>query len=113
MSGSIRALRRRTITGLRRLFSTRMRESGFKTGPIGNSRPMKLWAPRNRAGEITPVSFNGFALTEFWGFSEDGVIVDAYGGACVTQPLSSFPTEDLVLLHRWALRKLRPSGGDK
>jgi len=103
---AIRAARRKVIAEVRKLFAPLMWESGYRIGPIGNSRPMKLWAPTGADGKPTVVRFNGHALTEFWGLSEEGVITDAYGGGCVTQALASFPLEDLLMLHKWAVRHL-------
>lgn len=69
---------------------------------MGNSRPLKVWAHRDKHGNISAHEFCSHELTEFWGMSEEGVITDAYGGGCVTEPLSSFGIEDLVMLHKWA-----------
>lgn len=102
----LRAARRKVIRELRKLFAPQMWESGYRIGPIGNSRPMKLWAPKGADGKPTVVRFKGQALTEFWGLSEEGVITDAYGGGCVTQPLASFSLEDLLMLHKWAVNHL-------
>ncbi len=103
---TIRAARRKVLRDLRTMFSPHMRESGFRVGPVGNSRPLKLWAPKGSDGKPTQVYFKGHALTEFWGISEVGVITDAYGGGCVTEALVSFPLEDLLLLKSWAEKHL-------
>lgn len=70
-----------------------------------NSRPMKLWAPRGSNGKPTVVRFRGQVLTEFWELSELGIITDAHGGACITQDLTCFSLEDLLMLHKWATKQ--------
>lgn len=107
---TLRAARRKVIAELRKQFAPHMWESGFRVGPIGNSRPMKLWAPKGADGKPTVVRFRGQALTEFWGLSEQGVITDAYGGGCVTQDLTCFSLEDLLMLHKWAVKNFSPKG---
>jgi hypothetical protein len=106
---TLRASRRKVIAELRKLFVPHMWESGYRVGPIGSSRPLKLWAPKGTDGKPSVVCFKGQALTQFWGLSEEGVITDAYGGACVTQPLASFSLEDLLMLHKWATKHLSPT----
>lgn len=106
---TLRAARRKVLAELRKLFAPHMWESGFRIGPSGSSRPMKLWAPRDARGKPTVVEFNGRALTEFWGFSEQGIITDAYGGGCVTEALTSFSLEDLLLLRKWAIKNVPAS----
>lgn len=106
---TLRTARRKVIAELRKLFAPHMWESGFRTGPIGSSRPLKLWAPKDAKGKPTQILFKWQSLTEFWGVSEEGVITDANGGGCVTQDLASFSLEDLLMLHRWAVRPLAPT----
>jgi hypothetical protein len=103
---TLRTARRKVIAELRKLFTPLMWESGYRIGRIDDSRPMKLWAPQGPDGKTTVVRFKGQTLTEFWGLSEQGVITDAYGGGCVTQALASFPLEDLLMLHKWAVKHL-------
>lgn len=107
---TLRAARRKVIADLRKLFAPHMWESGFRLGPIGNSRPMKLWAPRGSDGKPTVVRFPGQVLTEFWGLSELGIITDAHGGACITQDLTCFSLEDLLMLHKWATKQFSKIG---
>lgn len=102
---SIRATKRKVISELKKIFEPHMWESGYRIGPIGKSRPMKLWAPKDADGSPTMVVFDGPALTQFWGISEEGIITDAYGGACVTEPLPCFSMEDLLILHKWAIKQ--------
>ena len=106
MKKCIAAARRKAIAAIRSLSAPHMHESGFRVGPVGNSRPMKLWAPKDRHGKTRAVKMNGYVLTTFWGLSEIGVITDAYGGGCITQPISGLPLEDLLMLHQWALKNL-------
>lgn len=94
---SVAKLRSQTIAALKNKLDPLMYDSGFRVGKVGSSRPMKLWSPKAR-----PVIFEeGMALTEFWGWSEQGVITDAYGGGCITESLSSIPLEDLMMLQTW------------
>lgn len=102
----IKSARRRQINSIRRLFNHRMWDSGYRTGGMIGSpdrRPLKLWAPKDKAGEWCEFKFKGFLLTDFCGISEDGIIVDMYGGGCVTAGLASFPLEDLIMLEKWAI----------
>lgn len=108
----LKSTRRKVMAELRKIFASHMWDSGYRIGSIGNSRPMKLWAPWDAQNEPAVVEFDGQALTEFWGFSENGIITDVYCGGCVTQSLSSFSLEDLLMLHKWAVKHVRahPSG---
>lgn len=102
----IKTARRRQINAIRRLFNPRMWESGYRTGGMIGSptrRAMKLWAPKDKNGEPTEVTFKGYHLNNFEGISEEGIIVDAYGGGCLTEPLKNFPLEDLIMLEKWAI----------
>lgn len=96
-------LRAAAIADLRRTFEPHMWESGYRVGRIGNSRPLKLWAPRDEMGECTSIKMGGFVLTDFLGYAETGVMTDAHGGGLVTTPFEDFPMEDLAMLNCWAV----------
>ncbi len=117
LSKTLRNARRRLIAELKRTFAPHMWDSGYQTGPdrrgsFDNSRPLKLWAPMDTYGKPKMIPFDGYALKEFWGFCENGIITDAYGGGCVTEPLTSFPLEDLLMLSKWAAKNVaaEPAG---
>lgn len=101
---TIRATRRKLIAEINKSFEPHMWESGYRIGKVGESRSMKVWRELDKQGEHKVTCFNGFKLDEFYGFSEAGVITDIYCG-CVTESLSSYPLEDLMLLHKWATKK--------
>lgn len=101
---NIRAARRKLIAEINKAFKPHMYDSGYRIGKVGESRPMKVWTAKDSNGEVKKIDFNGMVLCEFYGFSECGVITDVYCG-CVTESLSSFPLEDLMLLHKWVLKK--------
>lgn len=107
ISKTLKNARRRQINAIRRLFNPRMWESGYRTGGrIGSPdrRYLKLWVPKDKDGNPIEFVLRGFHLTDFCGVSEEGIIVDAYGGGCVTEPLSYFPLEDLIMLEKWAIK---------
>lgn len=110
---TVRAARRKVMASLRKMFEPHMWESGYRTGPADNRHAMKVWTPKGKDGTPSMVILNGQSLTEFWGYSEIGIITDAYGGGCVTQPLADFSLEDLMMLHEWGTKqfaKKAPSG---
>lgn len=103
----IKSARRSTMNRLRKLFEPRMFNSGFNTGGrIGSPdrRALRVWVPVDKHKRPTELVLNGYVLTDFCGYSEEGVITDTYGGGCVTVPLSSFPLEDLLMLEKWAIK---------
>lgn len=107
ISKTLKSARRRQINAIRRLFSPRMWESGYRTGGMIGSpdrRNLKLWVPKDKNGNPTEFVLRGYHLTDFCGVSEEGIIVDTYGGGCVTEPLSTFPLEDLIMLEKWAVK---------
>lgn len=101
----VRAARRKVMAQLRKLFEPHMWDSGYRTGPTDNRHAMKVWTPRDADGKSSMVTFNGHSLTEFWGYSEIGIITDAYGGGCITETLASFSLEDLLMLYKWAIKQ--------
>ena len=110
LTKALRNARRRLSANLMRTFSPHMWESGYKTGPdrrgdFASSRPLKVWAPRDKHGKPTSIVFNGYSLQEFLGFAENGIMTAAYGGGCIIEPLSTFPLEDLMMLNKWAIKQ--------
>lgn len=106
----ITAARRRVISRIKKTFAPNLYEGGYKTGPdrtgsFKNSRPLKIWAPKDKDGRTTTVSFDGYALGEFHAYTEIGLMTDAHGGGCVTESLSCFPLEDLMMFAEWAERQ--------
>lgn len=85
-------------------------ESGYIKGFGGdNKRPLKLWVPRDAKGKVTNKAYtllNGFVIAEFEGFTEDGVIIDAFGHGLVTKDWPAIPIEDLYRLSNWVERML-------
>jgi hypothetical protein len=104
---TLKLARRKVINRIRKTFAPHLYEGGYKTGPdrtgsFKNSRPLKIWAPRDKNGHVTTASFDGYALQELYAYTEIGLMVDAYGGGCVTESLSCFPLEDLLMFADWA-----------
>jgi hypothetical protein len=100
MPAVLRNERRRLMRRIRELVTPHFWNSGYCIGPIGASRPYKLVAfekpkviPRRKG-----------AVESILGFTEEGVMEDAYAGGCVTTPLTSFPLEDLYKLEKIAER---------
>lgn len=106
---AIRSARRKITSEIKKMVTPHMWESGYRTGRIGNSRPLKLWVNKSQSGSTTPARFSGQVLKEFWGVSEDGIIVDAWGGGCVTLGFCDFPLEDLIKLHKWINKRFTPA----
>jgi hypothetical protein len=97
---------------LRRTLRKHLWESGYREGPLGNSRPLKIWVPRNKNGRPTLKSFQlrgGYVVQDFEGFCEGGVIVDGCGGAIVVKGFEELPLEDLFRLKAWVERKFPTS----
>lgn len=79
-------------------------ESGYRTGPIDNSRPLKLWVSYKRAGDNERAWFrlNGLTIDVCEGVCEDGMITSSEGGGLATMAFSDLPLEDLLRVERWA-----------
>ena len=88
------------------LFKPHLRDSGFRVGKIGESRPLQIWTPRNARGQNTEVKFRGQVLTELVAFTEVGLMTDNYGGGCVTIPLCDLPLKDLLMFRKWAVKNV-------
>jgi hypothetical protein len=98
----------RVIKRINELVAPRMWESGYRTGPLGQSRPLKLWVPQDAEGDSTGQTFKlrgGFVLESFEGFTEEGVITDSYGGGLATADYRTLPLEDLYKLERFVARR--------
>jgi hypothetical protein len=84
--------------------------SGYRLGPIGQSRPLLLWVPRDKKGELLRKKFKlqgALLLHEgFEGFTEEGVIDDSYGHGLSTVFWKGIPIEDLFRLNNWLTRML-------
>jgi len=86
-----RKLRSQVIKKLKAWIKPKLRDSGFTTGPIGNSEVLQLCVFLR---EVT----NG-KLTVL-GFVQDGIIEDVFGGGCVTRDFKSFETKQLISILR-------------
>jgi hypothetical protein len=98
----------RVIKRINELVAPHMWNSGYRKGPIGQSRSLKLWVPRDEKQESTGKSFTlrgGFVIQTFEGFSEEGVIVDSYGGGLVTSDYRGLPLEDLYKLEKFVEKR--------
>ena len=119
ISKAIKNERRKLITAIHNIFVPHMWDSGYmiggrhKTGDSENSRPMKLWAPRDGNGRLITVTIQGYLLSSFCGYSENGLITDAYGGGCLTEPLSGYPIEDMLILKAWSEKQFFPMPSTK
>ena len=103
------------VKSLRRKLARHLWESGYREGPIGKSRPLKIWVPR-KDGKPTNQTFRlrgGYLVQEFEGFCEGGVILDHEGGGMVTMGFDECPIEDLFRLNLWAERKFAASNQKK
>lgn len=94
---------------IKKLVTPLLYPSGFRIGPIGQSRPLKLWVPKDKNGKVTNKRFKlpgAFVTHEFEGFTEEGVIADSYGHGLVTTHWKEVPIEDLFRMHKWLTRML-------
>lgn len=95
----IRNTRSETVTNIRRVIKPKLRPSGFKVG-LGSDEDLLICA---FADAKRPMKIAGCFgdLEEVWGFTEDGVITDAVGGACVVVYFDDLCLEDLQRLERF------------
>ena len=90
-----------TIKRIERRIAPHLWESGYVTGPVGASRPLKLWiGSDNKTWRL-----NGLSVNEFFGIREDGLIVDGDGGGLVTLPFIGLSLEDLLRVERWTVEQ--------
>lgn len=100
----LKNLRRRLLAQIRRLVAPHLRESGYRTaidpkkGRLGGTRPMLLWARKDR--EDIPVR-SAYYVDSLVAITELGPITDAHGGGCVTEGWGCFPVEDLASIRDW------------
>lgn len=87
---------------LRAVLAQILRPCGYLTGPLHDTRPLLAYAFRDRKGKLTTKRVRGFVVQSFMGFTEEGIIDDAYGGGLSTICWSGIPTEDLEKLLRVA-----------
>jgi hypothetical protein len=100
--------RRRLSTALNRLLRARLFETGFREGPVGQSKPLRAWVPRGRDEKPTMQTFvlrRGFVVKEFMGFVRNGLITDCGYGGLVVADFSDLPVEDLHRLTIWAEKR--------
>lgn len=88
--------RRRCIVRIKVMFRSRLEETGWLTGPIGASKPLRAWFPTT--GKVHWYKVKGaMVLTEWAAMTLDGPITDLHMAAVVT-PWSAIPLEDLMRL---------------
>lgn len=101
---SIGNKRRFIIARIKKAIEPHLWESGYRTGPIDHSRPLKVWAPRRPDGKVDfdkTFKIGGYLVDEIEGLTEHGII-DGSGGGCITNTdFECLPLEDLVRLERW------------
>lgn len=83
--------RRSLLRKIRLALSDRLYKSGYRTGPVGASRPYRV-APLAKTLDL-----HGFVVRDFEGFAEDGVVEEFYVG-CATIFWGNIPIEDLSRL---------------
>ena len=99
----ISAEKRAIIRRIEAQIAPHLWESGYVTGPIGASRPLRLWVPKQPNAYKRPrFRLNGLTVDVCEGVSEEGMITDSDGGGLVTMPFSALPLEDLLRVERWA-----------
>lgn len=98
--------RQQLVSAIRKLVKPQCWNSGYGGR---NGTPLKVWFPTDAKGRILDNKCfklrGGFVLQEFIGLTEHGVALDGYAGGLSTAEFSSFPIEDLFLLHRWVLKR--------
>jgi hypothetical protein len=107
MESTLDGWRNSLISDIRNIVDPHLADSGYRTRidtskgrfESGNSRPWKVWVPRDDAGKRDESGFElgGLVLDKFEGFSEDGVVTEFNYGA-VWIGYDALPVEDLVAL---------------
>jgi hypothetical protein len=108
-----RKLRTQLIRAIRKLVKPHFWESGYAGK---NKKGLMLWVPKDTRGTPTYQTFKlnrNFVLTEFQGFSEEGVITDSFAGGLACTAYESLPLEDLYRLQAWAERRFGKSSAVK
>lgn len=85
-------------------------ESGYvKYAATDRREALRVWVPRGADGKPTMKSYTlkgGFVVITFEGFTEEGVITDAFGHGLVTTYWDGIPIEDLYRLNQWMQRMM-------
>jgi hypothetical protein len=100
--------KKRVIARITESVAPHMWNSRYRKGPIGQSRSLKLWVPMDDKQQPTGKTFTlrgGFVIKTFEGFSEEGLIVDSYGGGLVTSGYLKLPLEDLYKLEKFVEKR--------
>ncbi len=105
---NIASQRRTAIQAIKRLVTPHFIDSGYTTRidetksrfAEGNMRPVRIWAPKERGGEVK--LRGAFKLKRFLAITEFGPMIDAYAGGMTWEDYRAFPLEDLMKLRAWA-----------
>jgi hypothetical protein len=100
----ISAEKRAIIKRIIKRITPHLWESGYVTGPVGDSRPLKLWVEHRNLVRKT-FRINGVMISAIEGIAEDSVIIDGEGGGIVTTPFVDLPIEDLIRVEQWTIKK--------
>lgn len=109
---TLETARARLMYYLPTVIAAHLSDSGYRQGPIGASKPLKVWVPRDAQGRPTMEAFpltGGYAVPQFMGFTSTGVILDTAGGGLETMDFADLPIEDLQALDEW-MAQARDSG---
>ena len=97
----VQTLRRRLVRQIKALSAPRFHDMGYrkvldpKKGIMGGTRPMRGVTLK------TPIALKYAGdEDEVIAITEDGVMVGAHGGGCVTWGYGALSVEDLALVHR-------------
>lgn len=98
--------RSRLVSALKRTLRPHLRASQYRED--GTSRPLQIWAARNKDGDYSLRKYalkGGFVVQQFQGFTSRGVVLDIKAGGLTTLDFEQIPIEDLYSLNRWAEQK--------
>ncbi len=104
--------RKQLVASLKQCIRPLLHATGYVTRPtLAQADPQRFlqaWVPTDIRGKRTEKAYrlNGFVLTQFDGFTANGVITDATAGGLATVEFDSLPLEDLFKLVSWAKRFL-------
>lgn len=113
---NIRSTKRQVINRIKQLVAPRLHDSGYVKQPFSGFGCVRLCTFGTRKDDRyifpQPITLNVRGLVSFdeadesiEGFTEDGIITDAYGGGLLTRSYDTIALEDLIKIEE-ATRKL-------
>ena len=99
-----RAERKKLERAIKAQIAPLLYPTAYCLGNIGESRPLLVWVPRDKKGNLSMRKIKlkgGLLLREFEGFTEEGAIYDTHGNTLSTMYWKDIPIEDLFRLNKW------------